>query len=157
MTWGLEQHVPMHEWWRLWSCHLVHWDARHLALNAVAALPPVTVAPRRLRAALLPWAIGIAPLLSIVLLVAAVGGEYRGASGLVVALWVFTGIILVRRSERRIGWVVLACIAAKLLAEVLHLLPASDSFATLSLVHYAGATAGLISGLTWPAGGESCF
>jgi membrane associated rhomboid family serine protease len=161
MTWGLEHDA---HWWQLWTCHVAHWDLRHLALNMIAAAPPVVLAPRRMRTALLPWTVCVAPLLSIAILTGASVGEYRGASGLVVAAWVFTGIVLVRRDAVWPGTALLACITLKLVIEILHGMPSSPTFETLSLVHYAGAAAGAISGLAWPAGfrtriiagGESC-
>jgi hypothetical protein len=68
-------------------------------------------------------------------------GEYRGASGLVVAMWVFAGVL----SRHR---VLLAIVAAKLAAEALGLLPSHDGFVTVSIAHYAGAAAGLVGALT---------
>ncbi|HEX8154972.1 MAG TPA: rhomboid family intramembrane serine protease, partial [Thermoanaerobaculia bacterium] len=83
------------EVWRLWTAHLVHYSAAHLALNAIAALPP----------ALLLWRGGrpgrfteivralflAAPAISIAILLIAHPYEYRGASALVVMLWVYAG------------------------------------------------------------------
>ena len=124
------------KWWELWTCHLMHWDARHLILNVVAALPPLAMAPPDLRRRLFAWAFLPAPLLGIV--AAQAGGEYRGASGLVVALWALVG------AYRRSGWM-LGCLGAKLLAEAFGFMPASHAFVTLTSIHYAGAAAGLLS------------
>lgn len=148
-SWGLDQHaLAAGEWWQLWTCHLVHWDAKHLAMNVLAALPPLMLAPQSLRRQIVPWTICIAPLLSLILIAAGVGGEYRGASGLVVGIWVFTGLCSVRNGNMRVGLALLACMAVKLTAESFHIMPAaSGSFATLSLVHYAGAALGTVSGL----------
>jgi len=84
-------------------------------------------------------------------------GEYRGASGLVVAMWVFVGV-----AERKN--VLLVVIAAKLVAEALELLPSHDAYVTVSIAHYAGAAAGLVGGIvgkqkarSWPGNGRGAL
>jgi len=125
----------------LWTCHFLHWGWQHALLNAVAALPPI-VAMRSRRDYLLfiPFLLIAAPFIALAVR-AGFAGEYRGASGLVVAMWVFAGVRLRNR-------VLLAVIAAKLAAEALDLLPSHDAFATVSIAHYAGAVAGLLGGIS---------
>ena len=61
--------------------------------------------------------------------------------------------------------VLLAVIAAKLTAEALGLLPSHDTFATVSIAHYAGAVAGLVGATitykqkarSWPGNGRSAL
>jgi hypothetical protein len=120
----------------LWTCHLAHWGWEHALLNAVAAVPPLVVAPRRWRMML--FVLLAAPLVSLAVR-AGFDGEYRGASGLVVAMWVYAGIAARNR-------LMLAAVAAKLAAEALGWMPAHEEYVTVALAHYAGATAGVVGG-----------
>ena len=142
----------------LWTCHFLHWGWQHALLNAVAAVPPI-VAMRRHQSAwlFLPFLFAAAPFIALAVR-AGFAGEYRGASGLVVAMWVFAGVLLRHR-------VLLVVIAAKLAAEALGLLPSHDAFATVSIAHYAGAVAGLLGATiaykqkarSWPGNGRSAL
>jgi membrane associated rhomboid family serine protease len=135
------------EWWQLWTCHLVHWDVRHFALNAIAVTPPLVIARHRLRMRdAVVWSALAAPLLSLVLIAHGLRGEYRGASGLVVAVWVTAAMTLIRDRDR-FGVVLLVAIAAKLSAEAFGVRPPPPAFETVPLAHYAGAMIGAISGL----------
>src|SRR5437763_368932 len=132
-------------WWdvvlavaALWTCHLMHWSWQHALLNAVAALPPMFAMRRR------PWllarfALFAAPLIPLAVRIG-FDGRYRGASGLVVAMWVYAAVMT------RAG-PMLMVVAAKLAAEALGLAPAHEGFVTVALAHYAGATVGLVLGL----------
>lgn len=120
----------------LWTCHLAHWGWEHALLNAVAAVPPLVVMRRRWRIVL--FVLLAAPLVSVAIR-AGFDGEYRGASGLVVGMWVFAGIAARNR-------LMLLVVAAKLAAEALGLMPAHEGFVTVPLAHYAGALVGLIGG-----------
>jgi rhombotail lipoprotein len=132
-------------WWdvllavaALWTCHLLHWSWQHALLNAIAALPPMFAMRRR------PWrlarfALFAAPAIALVVRMG-FAGEYRGASGLVVAMWVYAAVVT------RAG-PMLMVVAAKLAAEALGLTPAHEGFVTVALAHYAGATVGLVCGV----------
>ncbi len=139
----------------LWTCHFLHWGWQHALLNAVAAVPPIVAMPRSRRWLFLPFLFAAAPFIALAVR-AGFAGEYRGASGLVVAMWVFAGVLLRNR-------VLLVVIAAKLTAEALGLLPSHDAFATVSIAHYAGAVAGLVGAVTkekarsWPGNGRSAL
>ena len=141
----------------LWSCHLLHWGWQHALLNAVAAVPPIVAMPRSRRWFFVPFLALAAPFIALAVR-AGFAGEYRGASGLVVAMWVFAGALLRDR-------VLLVVIAAKLTAEALGLLPSHDAFVTVSIAHYAGAAAGLIGASVlrtkkarpWPGDGRSAL
>jgi membrane associated rhomboid family serine protease len=126
-------------WWEYWTCQFAHWDARHLLFNLIAALPPLVLAPPPLRRRILPWLLVLAPLLTVVVRLATTT-DYRGASGLVVALWALVGVT--QRSAP-----LLLALAAKLAAEACGLMPESQSFVTLAAVHYAGAIAGVVTGI----------
>jgi rhombotail lipoprotein len=131
-------------WWdvvlavaALWTCHLMHWSWQHALLNAVAALPPMFAMRRRPRE-LARFALFAAPLIALVVRIG-FHGEYRGASGLVVAMWVYAAMVT------RAGPMLLI-VAAKLAAEALGLAPAHEGFVTVALAHSAGATVGLVLG-----------
>jgi len=120
----------------LWTCHIAHWGWQHAMLNAVAAVPPLVVIRRR-------WALALflllaAPLISLAVR-AGFDGQYRGASGLVVAMWVYAGIAARNRT-------MLIAVAVKLAAEALGWMPSHEGYVTVALAHYAGATAGAIGG-----------
>lgn len=138
------------EWWQLWSCHFAHWNAAHAWLNVLAALPPLVMLRRR---GLVKIAAGLAivpPLLSLAILAAGIDGEYRGASGLIVALWVYVGLSLVRDAA---GRVLLAAIGFKLIAEAFQVWPSADaSFDPFAPAHYAGALLGAMAAVASGAG-----
>ena len=119
----------------LWTCHLLHWSWQHAALNAVAAIPPLWTMRRR------KWQIALFVLLAAPLIALAVRigftGQYRGASGLIVGMWVFASLMTGNH-------LMLMMIAAKLVAEALGLMPAHDGYVTVALAHYAGAAVGVI-------------
>ena len=141
----------------LWTCHFLHWGWQHAVLNAVAAVPPIVAMPRSRRWLFLPFLLAAAPFIALAVR-AGFAGEYRGASGLVVAMWVFAGVLLRHR-------VLLVVIAAKLAAEALGLLPSHDAFTTVTIAHYAGAVAGLVGAIvtykekarSWPGNGRSAL
>ncbi|HET7710312.1 MAG TPA: rhomboid family intramembrane serine protease [Thermoanaerobaculia bacterium] len=139
--------TPPFEWWQLWSCHLTHWGWSHLLLNLLAALPVAILLPRRMFGVAAIGAVAAAPLLSFAILFSGTPGEYRGASGLVVALWCFTAIVLLRE-HRASGVALAAAILLKLSLEALGWWPQSSaSFTPLPVAHYAGAVIGTLGGL----------
>ncbi|HVT02683.1 MAG TPA: rhomboid family intramembrane serine protease [Thermoanaerobaculia bacterium] len=146
---GLQSPQAWSEWWRLWTCHLVHWDWSHLLLNLVAILPPMALVSGRIRWRLLGWALVAAPFLSLAILASGFQGEYRGASGLVVGIWVLAGLTLVRESAKGPGLLLLSVIAGKLLLEALGAWPpASADYVTNDVVHYAGALMGALAAVS---------
>lgn len=134
------------ELWRLWTGHLVHYDFEHLAFNVLAAIPPFVLVGRKARIALLAQLILLAPLLSLVLLFVGGFGELRGASGLIVAAWCSSGIVLMR--ERRLieSLLVLGAIAAKLVLDRHPIAPPSGGGFTVSTAaHAAGVMLALVT------------
>jgi rhombotail lipoprotein len=125
----------------LWTCHLMHWGWAHALLNAIAAVPPLIVLRRRWREAA-RFVLIAAPIIAIAVQLG-FDGEYRGASGLVMALWVYAGITTG-------NGLLLVAAGAKLAAEALGLTPAHEGYVTVALAHYAGAVVGLIGGV-WSA------
>jgi rhomboid family GlyGly-CTERM serine protease len=100
------------EGWRLWSGHLVHFGLPHAWFDALALAALVfgalqTLSPARLLGA----GLVVAPLLSLSVLGLEPGlQEYRGASGLVVALLAWTVADLWRRRAVPRRWLALGAI-----------------------------------------------
>lgn len=138
-------------WWQLWSCHAAHWDAAHAALNVVAALPPLLLAGwKRTLRELLPWAAAAAPVLTLALLASGYAGEYRGASGLVAGAWAFVAVASLRAGNMRIALITGSFLAVKILFELCGVRPStSDSYQTVSFVHYAGVLSGASGAWLW--------
>jgi hypothetical protein len=133
-----------HEVWRLWTGHLTHYGPAHLMLNLAAAVPPLVVLGRRaLR--LGPWLLAASPFISLVILQFANITQYRGASALIVGLWVMAAMAARRDGDPRVGLVFLLLVTAKLIIEVAH--PMATIETPLPLAHFAGALAGWGSGL----------
>lgn len=128
--------------WRLCTGHLVHWGAGHLVWNACAAAVPLFFV--RARGEALGVALAVAPLLSLVILTLASPGEYRGASGVIVALWAWTAVILFAEKRLAAGLTVTVLLAAKLASEQAGVTLASGPFEPLPLAHQAGAVLGLV-------------
>jgi len=132
-------------WWEaiaaiamLWICHLMHWSWQHAAVNAIAALPPIALM-RGQRRRLILFAILAAPLIALAVRVG-FDGEYRGASGLVVGMWVYAATVMKNR-------LMLALVAMKLVVEAGGWGAVHEGFVTVALAHDAGATVGLVMAL----------
>jgi rhomboid family GlyGly-CTERM serine protease len=140
------------ELWRLWTGHLVHYDIAHVVTNAIAIAVPLALVDRRNRRAILLSLILIAPAISLVLLAGAHFDEYRGASGLALAVWVASALSLLRARNARdrcTGGALLVIAAAKLLAEMAGVGHVWERVAPLPLAHVAGAIAGM---MVWGVG-----
>lgn len=109
------------EWWRLLSCHLVHFDLRHLALNlaGLGLLWWLYVADARLRDWLVV-ALGAALAVGAGLYLLEPGvGWYLGASGVLHGCWAAAAVFAPRqRRGEALGGA--ALLAAKLAAEHWH-------------------------------------
>ncbi|WP_243384047.1 rhomboid family intramembrane serine protease [Geothrix alkalitolerans] len=141
----------LREPWRLWTGHLVHFGWEHALANAVAlAVPWILAAPRDRRRLALATLI-LPPLLSVLLLPSLGGGEYRGASGLVCALWALVGLRLAVRNESALlGLMLLASLLVKLAAETVvggGVLLRADGWSTLPAAHLWGSGLGLAAAL----------
>jgi rhomboid family GlyGly-CTERM serine protease len=136
------------EVWRLWTGHLVHYDLAHLVTNALAIGVPLALIDRRSRRALALAMTIIAPAISVVLLASSHFDEYRGASGLAVAVWTASALFLLGASsprDRQSGCWLLVIMTAKLAAELAGAGHVWEGVAPLPLAHVAGALAGLIA------------
>jgi membrane associated rhomboid family serine protease len=130
------------EVWRLWSGHLVHWSARHAALNLIALVPPLMIGRQVGRQ--LTWCLIAPPLIGLAVLVTP-HVEYRGASALIVGLWFFAGLSAVREPRlRNAGILLMALATIKLAAEVSGLLPVPPDAMRATTAHLVGAIAGIV-------------
>lgn len=137
--WGLTSEALEGETWRLWTGHLVHWDAGHLLLNLAAAVPPLLMLRPWQRRLLAGQLVLIAPLLSLLLL--QIGGfdELRGASGLLASAWCIAALTQIRDGRMRAGLLFAALLAVKLLLDRVQAAPlASDAFAVSTVAHAGG-------------------
>ena len=135
------------QWWRLWTGHLVHYSAAHLLLNVTALAPPVVLT--RSRRGIAIWSLIAAPLLSLLLLATSTFDEYRGASGLIVGIWLYASMTL-WPGHKRIAFAMAAAIALKLLLEATNTLPWSNAIEPSHAAHYLGAALGVCGGaLNW--------
>jgi rhomboid family GlyGly-CTERM serine protease len=106
------------ELWRLWSAHAVHFSPRHALVDTIA-LAALTVLAERLAGARMAWTVLLAapPAISLGLLAALPDmQEYRGASGLAVAMAVLCGGLFWTRCGAR-GRLLLVALAVLLLAK----------------------------------------
>jgi rhomboid family GlyGly-CTERM serine protease len=106
------------QWWRLLSCHLVHFDARHLALNlaGLGLLWWLFAADARPRAWLMVALVAaLAVSLGLYFLEPSVGW-YLGLSGVLHGGWAAAAVCAWRR-RRLEAFVTGALLAAKLVAE----------------------------------------
>jgi membrane associated rhomboid family serine protease len=137
----------LHEPWRLWTCHLVHFGWEHALTNLIALTVPAVLTHPQDRRQLLATALIAAPLLSLLLLPGLAEGQYRGASGLVCAVWAWAGLRLITRGEARtVGLAMLGGLACKLVLEGAlgrGLLPAHLEWQALPAAHVWGALLGL--------------
>lgn len=146
----------LREPWRLWTGHLAHFGWDHALANAAAlAVPWILAAPRdRLRLALATAF--LPPLLSLLLLPALAGAEYRGASGLACALWALAGLRLAQRRESLpTGALLLGGLLVKLVAEAAldaPLLVRPGPWQPMPRAHLGGALLGLLAALPSPGG-----
>ena len=148
------------EVWRLWTGHLVHYDLAHFVINAIGIGVPLALVDRRRRRAILLTMTLIAPAISVVLLAGAHFDEYRGASGLAVAVWVASALSLLwahSARDRKSGASLLVIVAAKLAAEMAGVGHVWEGVAPLPLAHLAGAIAGLVAFALSSPRSRRCF
>lgn len=139
--------------WRAWSAVWVHYSDLHLAANLagallVALLGAVARLPSRAATAwLLAW-----PATQLALLIEPALLHYGGLSGVLHAGVAIVGVHLMRgpwTARRRVGWLLLAGLAAKVLLEapwrgpLQH--PPGWDIAIAPLAHASGTLAGLLA------------
>lgn len=132
--------------WRLFTCHLAHWNEQHLMWDLLAflALAPLLEA-RRLAAILLPAGLAIA---AGVLIWHPELAAYRGLSGLDAALFAALALDLARRDsafDRGLGRLALLLLGAKIVTELASgdavFVATGGAFAPVPLAHLLGLAA----------------
>lgn len=112
--------VAQGEFWRLVTGSFVHYSPTHLGNSLLALLPAAWLIETRRRADVLPISISAALAIGVVLLVGEPGiVEYRGASGIGLALLAYAGLsgLHGERRWRTVCQVLLLVLGAKLIAE----------------------------------------
>lgn len=156
--WDLTAEAPG-ELWRLWTGHLVHWDAAHAAVNLGACTLPLVLLEAPARRHLLRTLPGLLPLLSLLLLPWLGGRPYRGASGLACLLWVAAAFPLARAGRRPEAAVLGFGAALKGTLELVggvHPLAGAGAWEGLPVAHALGALLGLAWGVHWRARSVPC-
>jgi len=137
--------------WRLWTCHLAHFDVRHAVVNLAALAVPLLLVARMDRFRLGSMLLLLAPLLSLSILPFLDGGTYSGASGIACAAWACVGIRLAgRRESFSLGCLVLGLLGLKFAVEGLTgagVLVHGGGWQTLAEAHTVGALLGLAAGV----------
>jgi rhomboid family GlyGly-CTERM serine protease len=142
-----------HEWWRLVSAHLVHFDLQHGVLNAAALVLTAWIVGRRV--AITEWL-----LLAVGSLIAVDAGLYWlspdvgwyvGASGMLHGLFAGSALMLALRERDVMGGMMLLLLAAKLAYEHLSggtsLFMDGAGFTVVTEAHLYGAVGGLATAL----------
>jgi membrane associated rhomboid family serine protease len=141
----------LHEPWRLWTSHGIHFGWEHGLANVVALAVPLLLASRQDRRRLLLALLAGAPVLSLLLLPSLGGAEYRGASGLACLLWALVGLRLAVRGESApVGLLMLTGLGLKLGLEASFgscFLLRPDGWQPLPSAHAWGALLGLAMAL----------
>lgn len=142
-----------HEWWRLVSAHLVHFDLQHGVLNAAALVLTAWIVGRR--TAIAEWLLLAAgSLIAVDLGLYWLSPDidwYVGASGLLHGLFAGGALILALRWRDLMGGVMLLLLAGKLAYEHLSggtsLFMDGAGFAVVTEAHLYGAAGGLATAL----------
>jgi rhomboid family GlyGly-CTERM serine protease len=143
------------EIWRLWSGHLVHFSASHLAWDLLAtALAGVWIERAGFRGGRWLWVMA-PPLVSLIMLL----GEptlarYGGLSAMATACVVFAGLGELRqpKAQRAIWWIILALVALKVgwefyTGETIFARFDGSTVRAIPLSHAAGAVSAVVASL----------
>lgn len=141
--------IALGEWWRLVSCHFVHFDRAHALANLLGFVLVWSLVARTL--SVRQW------LLCIVCSIGAVSAGlwwlsprvqwYVGASGFLHGLLI-CGAVVAARSRDRLAWLVLLIVAAKLGYEQWSgALPFSGEMLVVTDAHLYGAVGGLLAAM----------
>lgn len=111
------------EWWRFWTAHLVHFSPRHAAIDALVCFIAGSIVEKRMGSWWIVWGLaGIGPMISIGLLLWSPDlVQYRGLSGVAMALSVITMISIAREypSYRLVVGLLAVVLAVKVVGEAL--------------------------------------
>lgn len=146
------------EWWRLWTCHWVHFSMSHLAWNLVVLLGAGAWLERRHPGLVIAYTLLGAPLISLTLLLGEPAMQtYGGLSGIATGVVVLLALTELGRHgrDRAWWWGLLILVAAKIAFDATQTEPLLAGFGTQAvrssvLAHAAGAAAALALFFAWP-------
>ena len=144
------------EWWRLWSCHLVHYSRNHLFADVGTLFFLSLVVGRftRLLHLLIAFLISMPAITALIILLVPEMEHFRGASAMVVMLWMVVCWYLILEVKGFslgfvLGYLLLVLLIGKIVVEYLGLMPPSGNLPRgLSppwQVHGFGAFIGLLA------------
>ncbi|HEX9501235.1 MAG TPA: hypothetical protein VGA10_06230 [Thermoanaerobaculia bacterium] len=149
--WSLTSAALHGQPWRLWTGHIVHYGPSHFFPDMLAMIPPLLLLAPRHRLRIIVWGLAIAPLISLAILAAVPGVEYRGSSALAVTIWILGPLLYFNRhpySDQRVSpaaaYLLLTFCLVKLLLETFTSFRLGfTEVPPLPLAHWLGAIAGV--------------
>jgi len=140
-----------HEYWRLWTGHLVHNSWAHLALNLAALILLQQLFGEELVSGKWLWAcVVIAPVIGVLWFTRSSDDTVFGLSALLHGLYAFAACLAISR-DKWLAWIILGILGAKVLWE--QFVGPSESTAELIAMpiaidaHLYGTVCGVILGL----------
>jgi membrane associated rhomboid family serine protease len=151
--WSLTSTALHGEPWRLWTGHIVHYGPSHFFPDSIALVPPLLLLAPKHRLRTIVWGLALAPLISLAILAAVPGVEYRGSSALAVTIWVLAPLLYFNRhpySDQRVqsapAYVLLTFCTLKLILETFTSFRLGfTDVPPLPLAHWLGAIAGVMT------------
>jgi len=144
------------EWWRLWSAHLVHFSRNHLItdVGTLFFLSLVVARFTKLWHLLVAFLVSMPMITALIMLLVPEMHHFRGASAMVVMLWMVVSWYLIVESKGFnfwfvFGYLLLALLVGKIAVEYLGLMPPSGDlprgFQPPWQVHILGGLVGLLA------------
>jgi len=144
------------EWWRLWSSHLIHYSRNHMITDAGTLFFLALVVGRftRFLHLLLAFLLAMPVITALVVLMVPGMEHFRGASAMVMMLWMVVSWYLIVESrgfnlQFVLGYALLAVLIGKIAVEYLGLMPPTidmpRGYISPWQVHIFGALVGLLA------------
>jgi len=144
------------EWWRLWSSHLVHYSRGHMIADVGTLFFLALVVGRftKVLHLLLAFLFAMPVITALVVLMVPALEHFRGASAMVMMLWMVVSWYLIVESKGFnfqfvLGYCLLAVLIGKIAVEYLGLMPSSldmpRGYIPPWQVHIFGALVGLLA------------
>lgn len=147
------------EWWRMWTAHFTHFTRSQLIADAGTVFFLALLIERFTRIVYLGVAFFISmPLITVMILTFVPGMEhFRGASSMMVMLWMVVGLYLIIDAKGFsvrfvFGGLLLMVLAAKLAAEFMGLMPPSGDLPRGVLLPWQAHMFGAVTGFVVFAG-----
>lgn len=144
------------EWWRLWSCHLAHYSRVHMITDVGTLFFLSLVVGRftKFLHLLIALVVAMPVIASLVVLMVPGMEHFRGASAMVMMLWMVVSWYLIVESKGFnfqfvFGYILLAVLAGKIAVEYFGLMPPSPDMPRGLMppwqIHIFGALVGLLA------------